>query len=191
MKIPTFLDLLDHEATPDWRTPTFWLGSRGAWFAPGLLFGLTFALYISLLLSLVGSGLFLLSGGETQGAVQSAAQFLSPRLADPWAAGGVILTLALYIFIAENVLRIALDTAAAKPFEAKNASRFFRAAGAAAILSAMHFLNVVLDSGFGARFAGGSASGVYASLLLAITFVSLASAFREGERLRREQDLTV
>ncbi len=179
---------------PPCRSAHFWLDTRPHMFAPGLLFGLTLAFYVHFLLVLASAAIFAVSsvfGAPASSALQFLSTLFVKEPGNLWVVASQLVSIAAYIFIAENILRAALDTAIAKPFLAQNAKRFSRAGFAAAFLAVLHFAGSVATKALALAPAGWGKAGFFLAALAAISFITLSSAFREGARLRQEQDLTV
>ncbi|MBB5517584.1 DUF2975 domain-containing protein [Amphiplicatus metriothermophilus] len=190
----TIFELFRHEAFPDWRTPRFWLDTRLHMLAPGTLLALTLSFYVKLFMVLLALALLAAAGlVEAGGAdrLRAFAFMLDEHAGDLPRAAGQLISLTAFILIGENVARVALDTAVAKPFTRENAGRFLRAGAAAGVLGALHLAGALSAQHFGAPEGVWSRTGFYLCALMALAFVALSAAFREGARLKEEQDLTV
>ncbi|WP_425410360.1 hypothetical protein [Hyphococcus sp.] len=194
MKISTIFNLFKHEAFPDWRSFLFWFDTRPHMVAPGLLAGLTMAFYLQLaliVLSAVAASLALLAGGDGANVIFSMASVFVDLPISLWMLAGQLISITAYIIIAENILRVALDAAVTKPFNIENPRRFRRAAIAAGMLGLMHLAGLIAEKNGVAVAFDWSRAGFYLAMLAAMTFITLSSAFREGARMKEEQDLTV
>ena len=188
MAVIPFIDLLKHEALPDWRARAFWFDTRLSVAMPGLMIGVISALYILFLIKLVATVLFY--AAPVEGARQ-VALFIDPDVDTFWRTLNDLVLYAACLFIGENVARAALDVAALKPFVIDNARRFMRAAvGAVALVAAQLGFRLLEQS---AGLGGGGASGglILFGGLTAAVFASLSLAFAQGAELKKEQDLTV
>ena len=162
--------------------------------APSFLIGLIFAFYVLIALFTLAAFMLFLASATDAPVFHSAAALLNRfgrNVGDFWSYASTVVPLIAYIIIAENVLGVALDTAVLKPFTRANANRFFRAFIVSGLLGVAHVFGAGFASRLGLDPAEWTASGAYISLLTALAFLSLSAAFREGARLKEEQDLTV
>ena len=184
MRIPPFLDLFDHEATPSWRSRAFWFGARLSM----LIIGFVMALYALLALKLIAMVFYAVAPADW---ARQFALMLDDNVGSGWINFHETVVFIVCIFIGENVARAALDIAALRPFADDNAKRFMRAAvGAAALVAAIILMRIAeriyalppIDSGVAIILFG---------ILASVCFASLSLAFRQGAALKKEQDLTV
>lgn len=188
MRIPPFLDLLDHEATPSWRSRAFWFDTRLAIAMPCMMIGLIIALYLLTALKLFATAIY---WAVPLDAARALAVLLDKDVGVLWLN---LNEAALYIgciFIGENIARAALDIAALRPFSEQNAARFIRAALGTAALIAFDFFGRIAERAFGLPSADGNGEMLLFGGLAAACFASLSLSVRQGAALKKEQDLTV
>ena len=195
MRVPIVFDLFSHEAMPEkknWWTYCF--DTRPHMLGPWFLAGICMACYLAVAVRIVALGLFFVGsslGGDFGLSMRSLAIFLEGDVADTTVILAEAVTFLLYLFVAENVVRVVFDVVVGKAFQPINSDRFRRAAIAAAILAVGTFVGVVMTENPRTAELGLSRMGFYFSVLIASAFFSLSVAIREGVRLREEQDLTI
>jgi len=193
MNFPWAKKLLNHEAIAGWNDGDFWFGGRRRMRAPGLLVMFTFAFYIISTLTVLSVILFHIAGYfGAAGKVMIWFSFLVNDNPDNlWLSGSKFVSFVILSFMTANIALAILDTAIAKAFIRENASRFFHAGAGACALAIIHLLGASAAEHYGIADAGWTKSGFSLSAVMALAFFALSAAFREGARMKEEQDLTV
>lgn len=188
MRIPPFLDLLEHEAMPSWRTRAFWFAKKLPIAMPALMIGFVIALYILATVKLAATVLYAAAPGE---GLREFALLLDHDVASGWGNLHEAILYLACIYIGENIARAALEIAALRPFAEENAARFMRAAFGTAALVAATIIMRIAEPAFDLPPIDSGAAIILFGVLASACFASLSLAFRQGAALKKEQDLTV
>jgi len=193
MNFPWVKQLLNHEAIAGWNGGAFWFGGSRRMRAPGLLVMFTFAFYIVSILTVLSVILFHMAGyfGAAGKAMTWFAFLVNDDPNNLWLSGSRFVSFVILSFITANIALVVLDTAIAKTFIHENANRFMRAGAGAVVLATIHLLGANMAAHYAIADAGWTKSGFSLSAVMAIAFIALSAAFREGARMKEEQDLTV